>query len=441
MDKNAALFLLGAIIFASCPESPENATPDVAVEIPADLMGMDHAGAENDRENDVLNEFGVQWMLKDFSWSAIEPADDDWHLDAFDHFADAAMERGKKILALLAYDVAWVHAGRPDLNPPRDGPHIAADEIDSFCDYVRRTVAHYRGRVGAWIIWNEPNLQPRFWASAGTKEDFFALTTAAAAAIREADPDAVILGGSFMTLAADDWIRGLFTSGAMDQVDYVAYHPYMPTASTTAAVYNRFKSVVSDYGFGDKIWVTEVGYPTGGNYGTKVAEEQMPETVAQTITLLAAGGARRIMWYHIADPARQDETDSEDWFGLFKNDYTPKGGAYAYQVCARNIPGKTWRSALPRRSDLPAAVAAHYFEGADGRHTLVVWNERPSKPRQVTVSLPGTGQQVWNLATGEPASIEESSTYTLPGELNQNLRLFTWENADPAANAPVISAR
>jgi hypothetical protein len=30
--------------------------------------------------------------------------------------------------------------------------------------------------------------------------------------------------------------------------------------------------------------------------------------------------------------------------------------------------------------------------------------------------------------------------YTLSGELNQNLRLFTWENADPAANAPVISA-
>jgi beta-glucosidase/6-phospho-beta-glucosidase/beta-galactosidase len=61
-------------------------------------------------------------------------------------------------------------------------PLIASEEERAlFREYVEKTVEHYKDRVDAWCIWNEPNLQPRFWVSEGTKEQIFDLTKAAAA--------------------------------------------------------------------------------------------------------------------------------------------------------------------------------------------------------------------------------------------------------------------
>jgi hypothetical protein len=302
--------------------------------------------------------------------------------------------------------------------------------------------------VDAWCIWNEPNLQPRFWATSGTREQFFDLTKAAAAAIRAVDPDAVILGGAFNTLVTEAWINGLFTSGAMEQVDAIAYHPYGLGPDMAANLYRGFQENVSKYGFGDKIWITEIGFPTytgsdtppAGRYGTDVHEDNLPETVMQTIMLLAVNGAQHIFWYHLFDPipTRQDNGDSEDWFGLIKNDFTKKNGAYAYQLCTRYIPGTICKT--PERDGLPVTIQAYYFEGSNGTHALVVWNEIII-PREVQVYLPGTHQKAYDLSTGKSMPIGETTRYALKPKdgVNQYIQFFTWENAD-SAQPPRISA-
>jgi hypothetical protein len=443
--------LLGALVFSSCPTGGGSSYEPARIvrsAIPRDLMGMVHAGGSDEagREYALLGDLGVQWMLTDFSWSSIQPEKETWNLDAFAAYADNGEARGKKILAILDYDAPWLHPAAG-----YDGPVIKGnDEIALFCAYVKKTVERYKDRVDAWCIWNEPNLQPRFWASAGTKEDFFALTKAAAEAVREADPDAFIIGGAFNTLASEEWVRGIFTSGAMDRIDAIAYHPYMTGPGATANLYNNFKRLVSEYGFADKIWITEVGYPTyetpprpAGRYGTDILDADMPETVMRTIVLLAANGAERIFWYHLFDPKPedQDNSDSEDWFGLVKRDaaWTRKGGAAAYQLAAGNIPGRVCKT--PEREGLPDFIQAYYFEGDDGRHALVIWNDINAS-RDVRVFLPGTSRMVYDLATGEATSIPtETSTYTLKAKdgADHFIRFFTWENsraAPPRISAP-----
>ncbi|MDR1587213.1 MAG: hypothetical protein LBS57_07150 [Treponema sp.] len=437
--RTAFLALAAALVILSCPQdTPDEDAGETDVELAKDLMGMVHAGsrAEVTAEYTLLDEMGVEWMLKDFSWSSIQTDPNTWNIDAYKTYADNAETNGKKILAILDYDTDWVHGSKP----PRGAPYIEADEIPAFCEYVKRTVERYRDRVDAWCIWNEPNLDDRFWS--GTREEFYALTIAAAGAIREVAPNAVIVGGAFNTLVTDDWIEGIFTSGAMEKIDFIAYHPYAPNARGTGAVYKGFRDNVARYGFADKIWVTEAGYPTvrdedlvngrlpGGRYGTEVNIEDMPETVTKTISLLAAAGAKKIFWYHIFDPpaSEQEAGDSEDWFGLVEDDYTKKKGALAYALCAKYLPGKTWRHEGFPGAELPDSVTSCYFEGNDGSRCLVLWNESSVSSRTVNLVISGTDRLLHNVADGTNTAFSDGD-YTLhPNNTRQQTLLFvTWK--------------
>jgi hypothetical protein len=463
MRKYIIPLLLGAIFYTSCPtDTGEFSVPVSPVQvvrsaIPGDLMGMVHAGDRSDeveREYALLNELGVQWMLTDFSWNSIEGTEGVWTENYFDAYTNNGKDHEKKILAILDYDVGWIHDGNHDSDDHgnagddrfTDGAghkYIAISEIPFFIEYVKKTVYHYQDRVDAWCIWNEPNLE-QFWR--GTQLEFFELTKATVAAIRKVDPDAFIIGGAFNTLVSEDWVRGFFEfdPDMIENINAIAYHPYTIGPGSTANMYNYFKKIVSEYGFGDKIWVTEVGYPTydkaprpADRYGTDILEANMPETVMQTIVLLTANGAQRLFWYHLFDPKPedQDDTDSEDWFGLIKRDlaWTWKGGAVAYRLAAKNIPGTVCK--IPERAGLSDAIQAYYFEGSDGRHTLVIWNNI-NTAKDVQVYLPGVNQKVYNLATGEAASIGETSTYTLKTKdgVNHFIQFFTWEN--PGSSLP-----
>jgi hypothetical protein len=417
--------------------------------VPADFAGMMHSGdsGDLDREYRLLDEMGVTWVQKDFSWNSIQPAakqdlpPDKWNWSGFDAYVRRANGEGKKILGMLLYDTDWIHWGKDE--PDR---YVSAEEIPLFYTYARETVRRYNGKNGygkvdAWAIWNEPNLSSRFWR--GTKKEFFTLTRETAQTIRELDEaeetETFLVGGVFNTLVLLDgkWVTGLFDSGAMEQVDAIAYHPYMPGAQSTALSYRLFRKKVARYGFADKIWVNEVGYPTTGirNYGTEVAESNMPDVVTKTAALLAAEGAKTIFWYHLFDNPERDPNDSEDWFGLIwkrsPEDWRKKGGADAYALCARNLAGKT---AVPGAyTKLGFSLKRLYFEGDDGSRVLLVWTESILLPRKVTLTLPGRNQKIWNPADGSFQTVGERVTYTLypPGQADQNLKpnllFFTWD--------------
>jgi hypothetical protein len=473
----APLCLAVLLLYNSCPsETPDTKEGnDLAeedprdVHIPADLMGMVHAGTRSTDpaiiadEYDRLDDLNVVWTLTDFSWGSIQPEskkDADsaaWNWDDFDAYVANGNARNKKILAILDYDVGWLHGtvvgteevtenalgNKVQVDKYTDG-HLesiiqGAEEIARFCAYIKATVSRYDGthgygKVDAWCIWNEPNLYPRFWT--GTKEEFYALTKAAATAIRAVDPDVLIVGGALNTLADEQWVRGFFTSRAMEDVNAFAYHPYTPNAGGTAATYRNFRDTVSDYNFGDKLWITEVGYPTQGSYGTEVAEPRMPQMVTKTITLLAAEGAQKLFWYHLYDPQKQNPRDSEDWFGLFTTKLDgsreKKGGADAYALCAKHLPGKTWRRQGFPGAAFPDAVQSYYFEGNDGSRCLIIWNDSTVSSRDITLTIPGNNRRMYNVADGFFQLIGETMGYTLyprnSGE--ENLLFFTWEAAD-----------
>jgi hypothetical protein len=411
-----------------------------ALLIPDDFAGMIHSGYSEDldREYVLLDEMGVVWVHRDFSWSSIQPAEkkdaspENWNWNWLDNYVSRANVEGKKILGMLLYDVDWIHEGKD-----RKGRYVTADEIPYFCKYAVETVKRYNGKnnhgtVDAWVVWNEPNLADRFWS--GDKEEFFNLTAATAAAVRELDKVqdtyTTLIGGVFNTLADDEWINGIFESHAMDEIDGIAYHPYTPNAVASAYVYNAFKNKLPGE-FQNEIWVNEIGYPTRGTYGTEVAEVDMPEMVTKTFTLIAAEGARTLFWYHMFDSQDRDLDNSEDWFGLvWKNgaDWQKKGGYYGYTLCANNLPGKTYKKLDISGTDIPDFIKTHYFEHSDGSRVLLIWNDSPISTRNVTINLPGTDWKVWDTASGLSQDIGAKVTYTLyPTNSSKRTLLFlTW---------------
>jgi hypothetical protein len=168
----------------------------------------------------------------------------------------------------------------------------------------------------------------------------------------------------------------------MEKADAVAFHPYELNPARTARLYSDFRAIVAEYGFADRIWVTEVGYPTGGLYPTATSEKKFPGFVVKTFVNLAAEGAKTVMWYQLFDPVQRTRTNSENFFGLVrsKTDYTSKG-AEAFRLCAVHLAGTTYRPDLPQRDGtslrdrVPGSLRAFYFERPEGGGTLVLWKD------------------------------------------------------------------
>lgn len=368
-------------------------------DIPVDYAGIVHAGKTKTQvEFDYLEYLNVSWILHTFNWDKIELEPGQWDFKFYDEMVDMAEQAGIKHLGLLAYDNWFIHSGK------KRKKYIPPDKIPLFLEYVRRTVSHYRGKIDAWCIWNEPNAG--FWT--GTDKEFYTLTRLTADAVREVDSEVILMGGAFnrgIFGLPKKYIRGLFESGSMNNVDAVAFHPYEMNPNRCARLFDKFKEIVDVYGFGDKIWITEVGYPTGGWYPTKIPEKKMSSYVIKTCTLLAIRENRALLWFQLFDPEIRQPSDSEDFFGLVrsKNNYTSKG-AEAFRLCSLYISGTHYSAQEPRRENLPKSLAAYYFYG-DDTNTLILWNNSPGS-KKVRVTLPGTDHAMHNPDTGAVTAIQ-----------------------------------
>ena len=388
-------------VFCSCVSHQPANSP---LEIPGDFAGLVHAGESNTSEEYALiDSMGASWLLATFYWSRIEATENQWNFDSYDRYVDTALAAGKKVIGVLGYDVSWIH------DDGNTHYYIPQDKLHFFLGYVQRTAGHFRGRVSAWCIWNEPNFQ--FWK--GSKNEFFELSRLAADALREIDPDVVLLGGAFnrgIFGLPKRYIRGLFESGAMDKADGVAFHPYELNPARTAKLYGKFRAIAGAYGYDSRIWITEVGYPTGGWYPTATTEKKFPVFVVKTFVNLAAGGVQKILWYELFDSVNRSKRNSEDYFGLVrsKDDYSSKG-AEAFSLCALNLAGTVYRPDLPLREGLPKSLKIFYFEKPNGEGALVFWKE--GKP--VRLSLDGAVFTTHDPVSGYAEIINSETVITV----------------------------
>jgi len=142
----------------------------------------------------------------------------DWR--AADQIVEAAAARSLTFVPLL------------DGNPT-DGFAPPAD-FAAYSNWAAQFAMRYGDRVDHYIIWDEPNLTSHWGGKPVNPDDYAALLTAAATAIRTRDANAIIVAAPLApttesgprNLSETEFLRGLYQAGAADAFDVVALKPY-----------------------------------------------------------------------------------------------------------------------------------------------------------------------------------------------------------------------
>jgi hypothetical protein len=276
-----------------------------AVAVDASTFGI-NAHVPSDRVADEIVEAGIGWVRVDVVWSAIEPERDVYDWARVDALIDRLEARGLRIYAVLGSTPAWATSGLKHSGVPDDPA-----EWREFCYLVS---ARYQGRVDAWGIWNEPNLD-RFWE--GTRNDYIeVLLLPGAEAIHAADPKALICAADLAHLSSahwDGWLYDVVTRagyaidvvtlhlypsyGRADEVTYdLEYKPRLPFTSPSI-----HKALMDAGWWGRPCWLTETGIESG-RYGEAAQADYFEGLLGDWFGPHPAGHwIDRIFFYHMYD--------------------------------------------------------------------------------------------------------------------------------------------
>ena len=384
----------------SCSTTP--ASHLASTIIPLDFFGLVHAG-ESFEEYQLLGELGAVWLLQTFYWDRIENKQGVFNFTWYDNFINTAKENGKKVIAVMAYGSPWT--GDKDR-------YISNENIHHFLNFLSVVVNRYKGKVDAWQIWNEPNFM--FWN--GSDNEYFELSKLSAECIRETYPDAYIIGGGLWR-TPKGFIRGMHKAGAFENLDAISFHPYAVNPSGAMKLHDDFIKILAELNFTGELWITEIGYPTGGWYPTRVSMENFSSYVLKTIAGSISRGARTLLWYQFVDPYNEgeypNEDNSEDYFGLTYPDRTKKNGGWAYELCARFLPGSKYLKNLPQRDNVGANIISFCFMEGDRGNTLIMWNDRSSK-QKIKITI-GAAFTLHNISTGERIVLPDDTILDISG--------------------------
>jgi len=418
MIKSSRCFLLiFLLIIMSCSTTPiPHSGPAV---IPEDFFGLVHAGdTGTDEEYRIIDEFGAVWLLQTFYWGRVESIQGQFDYSLYDNFVNSAKKNNKKIVAVMAY-------GRlGDRNR-----YISKENIPQFLNYLEITVNRYKDKVDVWQIWNEPNFV--FWT--GSDREFFELAKLSAQKIRETDPDAFIIGAGFWR-TPKSFIRNMFKTGAFENLNAISFHPYALNPIASMKLYDDFINLMEELNYTGEIWITEIGYATGGIFVLKVAMKKFPSYVIKTIAGAASRGARTLLWYHFSDRYIEgtypNNINSAMFYGLKYSDNTKKNGAWAYILCTRYLPGSQYNGELPIRDNISSNIVSFCFmEGITGNNVLIIWNDK-NNIQKIKVTL-GSSFSFHDISTGEADILPDEAVLDI-----SNIPVFiTWEGS----SAPLIS--
>jgi hypothetical protein len=228
---------------------------------------------------------GFSWIVQLVEWREVEPTPGEFFWEYTDWLVRAAEYYGLDLVLRLDHPPDW--AIFPDQAVPVD--------VASYAAFVGRVAARYRGRVGAYVVWNEPNLAAEWVEKPPHPSGYVSLLCAAQAAIQAADPQALVVSaGLAPTNDSDNWalddrryLQGMYTAGVAGCFDVLGAHPYGfayppddPYGFHDGLNFARLadlRAVMVANGDEDKpVWATEMGW-TSDAMGTQQKWLQVSE--------------------------------------------------------------------------------------------------------------------------------------------------------------------
>jgi hypothetical protein len=298
-------------------------------------------------EIQLMTRARVQWLRLPLRWHWLEPQRDHYRWDRVDGVVDRAGRAGLKLLAVLGGTPAWssgVPAGRVASGVH---PHAFPPKNDSdFADYVQRVVLHFRGRVQAYELFNEPN-SPNHWQPVPDVARFSSLLCAGYRAAKTADPHSVIVAGGLngnglsegpQTAGARNFLKAIYASPGARCFDVMAIHPFVHPTEMGLAGLQAWVDETGRYmkAQGDKreLWLTEVGWSSGSRqWGHSTISEGEQAAWVESI-YRDLRGPQKIFWYNFKE-VRRNPADAEFRWGWLRYDLEPKAAYWRFADIAK----------------------------------------------------------------------------------------------------------
>ena len=270
------------------------------------------------------------WVKTQVSWKLFQPDQDRYDDVLFaelDELIDLAEQRGISVMLGVAKAPEWSRATTEMDGPPLESTH--------FAQFMLLLATRYKGRVTAYELWNETNLQREWNGAPLNGSGLVTLIAAGSGSVRAVDPEALILSGAPAPTGINDgvsavddrvYFQQMIAAGLPNWVDGFGIHPYgwvNPPASRFGSPDPRTSShndhpsffagdtiadytkILEDAGVDpaqQQLWATEFGWGSvdrfgeppvvGAEFMTQVDERAQASYIADAFAL---GQANRAM--------------------------------------------------------------------------------------------------------------------------------------------------
>lgn len=299
----------------------------------------------------MARDAGIRWARQMFTWEELEPRKGEFFDEKFrkstwekyDAIVDLTERHGIRIIARLERPPTWAR---------RDNtyPGAPADDPQDYFTFVRAVASRYQGRIQHYQVWTEPNIWPEWGAKGVDPEGYVALLRGAYRAVKEGDPDALVLSATLAqtleesprNLSELKYLDRMYGAGAGPYFDILSANAYgfdaPPDAPPDPATLNfsrllLLRQVMERHGdAGKPVWFNEFGWnaaPEG--FGAdrltwrRVSEQQQAAYTAEAVRLARSWNWVGVLnyWYfrHVGDiPVVQ----ADYFFRMVDVDFTPR---------------------------------------------------------------------------------------------------------------------
>jgi hypothetical protein len=355
-----------------------------------------------DKEVDVANIRRTAAMLKDggvtkvrqsFSWCELETTGRGVYWDApnnkpswqkYDQIVDILNAAGITIMARLDNAPTWSRTGRD--NDPGNCQKGPPTDLNAYADFVRTFTDHYRGRIAAVQIWNEPNLGVEWTGEPLNAVRYTDMLRRAYTAAKQGDPDVLVITAAMAPTKATppvgisdlSFYEQMYQAGAKGAFDALAVNVYglgePPDDHRLSA--DRFnvsrpilvREIMERYGdTRTPVWATEFGYnslPRGWTGEPSIWGQNVDEA---TQARYLVGGLTRMTqewpwmgnifiwgfrWAERPGTFGKDQNNPvgppkpEPYFALVNYDFTPRPAWNAVTQFARSQPLRPGRTSV-----------------------------------------------------------------------------------------------
>jgi Glycosyl hydrolase catalytic core len=316
---------------------------------------------------DAATAINVGWDRMIFHWHKRQPnTAEEWNVSGEETGRIAkAQETGREVVGLLIGTPTWATDGGFATGVPRGLYQPVDDPANLWAAFVHRIVAENAGKVGHWIIWNEPDIAAGDYGLQfeGTVEDYYQLLKVAYLAAKQANPDAVIhmAGLTYwhdIVYERPPYLQRLLEVARKDNTAYkngyyfdaLSLHIYFRT-ETVPEIVNFYNRILRRYGLKKAVWINELNAAPNDD-PTQLASPIVPVSmdeqasfIIQTNALALALGVERIAVYKLID---EGLSAGYEPYGLFREDGTPRPAAEAYRTVTTHFAGTQSATYLTR---------------------------------------------------------------------------------------------